>query len=59
VFINCELTVHLLRPARGEWICLDAATEVAAGGAGLAHSLLSDRDGPVARGAQALLVTAR
>jgi hypothetical protein len=59
VFINCELTVHLLRAARGEWICLDAETAVAAGGAGLAHSVLSDRDGTVARGAQSLLVTAR
>jgi acyl-Coa thioesterase superfamily protein/acyl-CoA thioesterase superfamily protein len=59
VFINCELTVHVLRGARGEWICLDAATDVAAGGAGLAHSVLSDAEGTVARGAQSLLVTAR
>ncbi|MEA2478274.1 MAG: hypothetical protein QOJ07_196, partial [Thermoleophilaceae bacterium] len=56
MFINPELTVHALRPARGEWICMDAATSVAAGGAGLASSVLSDADGPVARGAQSLLV---
>jgi Thioesterase-like superfamily len=59
VFMNCELSVHVLRAARGEWICLDAATEVAEGGAGLAHSRLSDREGTVARGAQSLLVTRR
>jgi hypothetical protein len=57
LFINTELTVHFLRPAVGEWICLDAATEI--GAAGLARSVLSDRAGPVARGAQALLVAAR
>jgi Thioesterase-like superfamily len=58
-FMNCELTVHLLREPRGEWLCLEAATEIALGGTGLAHSVISDPDGPVARGAQALLVTAR
>ena len=35
-FINPELTVHLHRMAVGEWICLDAATAISAGGAGLA-----------------------
>ena len=55
-FINVELTVHLLRPPRGEWICLDAATTIHAGGAATAMSVLSDDDGPVARGAQTLLV---
>jgi hypothetical protein len=59
VFINPELTVHIRREARGEWICLDAVTTVEAGGAGLARSTLYDADGPVAHGAQALLVTPR
>ena len=39
--------------------CLDAETQIAEGGAGLASSVLSDRSGPVARGAQALLVAPR
>jgi hypothetical protein len=59
LFINPELTVHFSREPHGEWICLDAVTEIAAGGAGLASSELSDEDGPVARGAQSLLVTPR
>ena len=59
LFINPELTVHFRRPPRGEWICLDAETSIAAGGAGLARSVLSDDDGVVAQGAQALLVAPR
>ena len=59
LFINTELTVHFRRPPRGEWICLDAETSIAHGGAGLARSVLSDDDGVVALGAQALLVTPR
>lgn len=59
LFINTELTVHFTRPPAGEWVLLDARTEIAEGGAGLASSVLSDRDGAVARGAQALLVAPR
>jgi hypothetical protein len=58
-FINPELTVHLEREPRGEWISLDAATSIQPGGAGLALSTLSDADGPVARGAQTLYVAPR
>ncbi len=56
LFINPELTVHLHREAAGEWICLDAQTAISTGGAGLATSVLSDRDGPVGVGAQSLLI---
>jgi hypothetical protein len=59
LFINPELTVHLRREARGEWICLDAETVIADGAAGLARSTLSDRDGVVAHGSQSLLVAPR
>jgi Thioesterase-like superfamily len=59
LFINTELTVHFRRPPRGEWICLDADTSIAGGGAGLARSVLSDDDGVVAQGAQALFVSER
>jgi hypothetical protein len=58
-FINPELTVHLHREAVGDWICLDAATTLSNGGLGLATSVLSDLDGPVAVGAQSLLVAPR
>jgi hypothetical protein len=59
LFINPELTVHLRREPRGEWICLDAETAITAGGAGLARSTLSDDEGVVAHGAQSLLVAPR
>lgn len=59
LFINCELTVHLHREAVGEWVCVDARTAISPGGAGLATTALSDRDGPVGVGAQALLVAPR
>ena len=58
-FINPELTVHFLREPAGEWVCLEARTQIAAGGSGVATSVLSDRSGPVARGAQALFVAPR
>jgi hypothetical protein len=59
LFINPELTVHLRREARGEWICLDAATVISGGGTGLARSTLSDGEGVVGHGAQTLLVAPR
>jgi len=58
-FINPELSVHLHREAVGEWICLDAQTVISTDGAGLATSVLSDRDGHIGVGAQSLLVTPR
>jgi Thioesterase-like superfamily len=58
-FINPELTVHLHREAAGEWVCLDAQTVISAGGAGLATSVLSDLDGQIGVGAQALLISRR
>ena len=58
-FINPELTVHLHREAAGEWICMDAQTVISAGGAGLATTVLADRDGQLGVGAQSLLVSPR
>jgi hypothetical protein len=59
VFINTELTVHLLREPAGEWVCLDAATHLGAPGLGLAESVLSDERGRIGRAAQTLLVRPR
>jgi hypothetical protein len=59
LFINTELTVHLWRPPTGEWIGLDASAVIGPHGVGLATSTLHDADGPVGRGAQALLVRPR
>jgi hypothetical protein len=59
LFINPELTVHVQREAQGAWISLAAETTIAAGGTGVARSVLCDDRGPVAYGAQALLVAPR
>jgi acyl-Coa thioesterase superfamily protein len=58
-FIDPELTVHLHREPAGQWIKFEATTSISRGGAGLATSELSDRSGPVGRGAQALYVGPR
>jgi Thioesterase-like superfamily len=57
LFINTELTVHLLRPPEGDWIGVDAVTRV--DGLGLAESVLYDERGRIGRGAQTLLVRRR
>jgi hypothetical protein len=57
LFINTELTVHLLRPPEGEWIGVDAVTRL--DGVGLAESVLYDERGRIGRGAQTLLVRPR
>jgi hypothetical protein len=59
LFINSELTVHVLREPVGEWIGLDAATAVGPRGVGIARSALHDCEGQVAMGTQALLVRHR
>jgi hypothetical protein len=59
LFINPELTVHLRREPRGEWICLDAETAITHGATGLARSTLSDDEGVVGHGAQSLFVSGR
>ena len=59
LFINADLSIHLHREPRGEWIGLDARTLLHAGGTGLAESVLHDLDGPVGRAFQTLVVGAR
>ncbi len=55
-FLNTELTVHVLRPPVGEWVCLVAETSLGPGAVGVAASQVYDERGLVARSAQALLV---
>jgi hypothetical protein len=59
VFINPDLTVHLVREPRGEWVGLDSQTVVGSNGAGLSESVLHDGDGPIGRAIQALVVAPR
>lgn len=58
-FLNTELTVHVLRPPEGEWLCLDAQTTLGRGRVGMATSHVYDAQGLLARSAQALLVSRR
>ncbi|HEX6475818.1 MAG TPA: thioesterase family protein [Acidimicrobiales bacterium] len=56
VFVNPDLTVYLNRLPVGEWVCLEARTEVEPHGIGMAHSRLHDELGPIGRSAQSLLL---
>jgi len=56
VFVNPDLTVHLLRPPAGEWIALDARTRFGPPGTGLAESALWDESGRIGRALQSLYV---
>jgi hypothetical protein len=57
IFINTDLTVHLLREPVGEWVCVDAVTHV--DGLGMADSALYDERGRIGRAVQTLLVRSR
>jgi hypothetical protein len=57
IFINTDLSVHLMREPRGEWVCLDAVTHV--DGLGLADTALWDEGGRIGRAVQTLLVRPR
>ncbi|HEY3831769.1 MAG TPA: thioesterase family protein [Acidimicrobiia bacterium] len=54
--INAELSVHVHRPAIGEWIGLDARAWAHGEGGGLSEAVIHDREGPIGRSAQALVL---
>jgi hypothetical protein len=58
-FVPPELTVHILRPPTGEWICLDAHTLIQSEGIGLTTADLFDEHGFVGRSGQTLLISRR
>lgn len=58
-FVNCDLTINLLRRPVGEWICLDARTALGGNGCGLAQSALYDEAGLIGHATQSLAVRAR
>ena len=55
-FINPDLTIHVARLPRGEWVCLDAVTWPEADGIGVAESELFDESGRIGRSLQTLLL---
>ena len=59
LFVNSDLTIHLLRRPVGEWIGLDARTHLGDGGIGLAESALYDTQGLIGRSMQSLSIRKR
>jgi hypothetical protein len=58
-FINADLTVSLARQPIGEWILLDAQSQVGPDGAGLAMAKLADSHGYFGRVVQSLVIERR
>lgn len=59
IYINPDLTAHLLRPPEGEWVGMRTASYYGTDGAGLAESALFDTSGRLGRSVQSLFVSAR
>jgi Thioesterase-like superfamily len=57
LFINVDLTVVLHRDPVGEWLLLEPVTTMGGQGTGMAVTAISDREGGVGTGLQALLVS--
>jgi hypothetical protein len=55
-FVNVDLDIHLARPVVGEWLYMDAATQLGPGGAALTRSTLSDARGAVGATLQTLVL---
>jgi hypothetical protein len=56
VFMNSDLSIHLARPAQGEWVALDGESIWHRGGRGVATSHLFDEIGPIGRATQTLFL---
>jgi hypothetical protein len=57
--INPDLSLHVLREPRGEWIGIRARTGIVSDGIGQSHATLFDLEGAVARALVSLLVEGR
>lgn len=55
-FVNVDLDIHLARPFEGEWVLMDATTQLGPNGSALARSTLSDGRGAVGAGLQTLVL---
>jgi hypothetical protein len=55
-FLNVDLDIHLARPLEGDWVLMDAVTQLGANGSALARSTLSDVRGVIGTGLQTLVV---
>lgn len=59
LFINVDLTVHLERMPKGEWVGVDAVTLPRGHGVGTAESTLFGEEGRIGRALQTLLISER
>jgi hypothetical protein len=59
LFPNVDLTAHLFREPRGEWVGFDTSVSFGETGLGLTSSVVHDLDGPVGTVAQSLTVRPR
>jgi hypothetical protein len=59
LFINADLSVHLQRLPKGEWVCLEATTFAEPDGVGTSDVALYDERGRIGRAAQTLLIRER
>lgn len=59
IFVNSDLTINLLRQARGEWVCIDACTLLGPDGGGLAEARIFDAEGLIGRSTQSLAIRLR
>lgn len=55
-FPNIDLTAHLVREPRGEWVGFDTRVTFGPGGLGLTASVIHDEDGPLGTVSQSLTV---
>ena len=56
VFMNADLTIHLSRMPRGEWVGLSAESLYDPGGRGVATGVLFDRESAIGRSTQSLFL---
>ena len=59
LFVNVDLSVHIARAPRGDWVCLDSETFPEPDGTGLARSDLYDEEGLFGLAAQTLVIRPR
>jgi hypothetical protein len=59
LFVNPDLSIHLLRLPEGEWVGMRSTTLPGGEGIGLAETALFDLGGRIGRSVQSLLLDAR
>ena len=59
LFVNPDLTIHMFRPLRGDWVGMASATHHGSAGVGMSDTAVYDVDGRVGRSCQSLLLDVR